>query len=258
MDSNPLPEKAYRYRTATGWEAQPMRVITEEAVSLYVNGEPWLSFTCTPADLEELAVGFLYNENVIETWEDVAAVDVRGGGSMIDVWLRRTVERPQFWQRTSGCAGGVTSSEPPKPQPVCANGRKVAPAWLLDAMEQLLEIQELYRETGGVHCSALSDGTKILARAEDIGRHNTLDKLAGCKLRETISADPLIVLTTGRVSSEMLQKSARMGASVVVSRTSATTQSVALARELRITLVGYARKIGFLTYTHPERLGFKD
>ncbi len=123
-------------------------------------------------------------------------------------------------------------------------------------MEQLVESQELYRETGGVHCSALSDGSKILAQVEDIGRHNTLDKLAGRKLREKINAETLIVLTTGRVSSEMLQKSARMGASVVVSRTSATSQSVALAEQLGITLVGYTRRIGFLTYTHPDRLGF--
>jgi FdhD protein len=139
--------------------------------------------------------------------------------------------------------------------PALSIGRQVAPALLLNAMEQLTEAQELYRETGGIHCSALSDGERILARVEDIGRHNTLDKLAGRKLREQINANPLIVLTTGRVSSEMMQKSARMGASVVVSRTSATSRSVALAQELGITLVGYARKIGFIAYTHTERLG---
>lgn len=257
MESNPLPKKAYRFRTASGWEDMPMRVITETTIDLHVNGEHWLSFTCTPADLEELAVGFLYNENLIESWDEASVVDVRHGGTMIDVWLHREVERPGLWQRTTGCAGGVTAAKIEDPRPIHLNGRQVAPGGLLAAMEQLMEAQELYRETGGVHCSALSDGRNILARVEDIGRHNTLDKLAGRKLREKISADPLIVLTTGRVSSEMLQKSARMGASVVVSRTSATSQSVTLAERLGITLVGYARKIGFLTYTHPNRLGFE-
>jgi FdhD protein len=121
-------------------------------------------------------------------------------------------------------------------------------------MEQLLQIQELYRAARGVHCSALSNGRQILTHAEDIGRHNTLDKLAGQVLLEDLHPDPVVILTTGRVSSEMLQKSARLGASAVVSRTSPTSQSVALAEQLSITLAGYARRTQLFIYTHPERV----
>lgn len=253
-----LNGKVARYRLATGWETMNTRVIAEAAVSLHINGEPWLNFTCTPAELKELAVGFLYNEKVIERSEDIGSVDVRGGGSFIDVWLYRPVDRPTSWQRTSGCAGGMTTNPEVTLEPLKPDGRQTPPTALLAAMDQLLEAQDLYREAGGVHSSALSDGTNIMARVEDIGRHNTLDKLAGRMLLEGLRPDPMIVLTTGRVSSEMLQKSARMGAGVVVSRTSATSQSVALAEKLGVTLVGYARRIGFLAYTHPHRLGLED
>jgi FdhD protein len=121
-------------------------------------------------------------------------------------------------------------------------------------MDQLLAAQEMYHEARGIHCSALSDGRKLVYRAEDIGRHNTLDKLAGMLLLEPRELSPRIVLTTGRVSSEMLSKAARLQADVVLSRTSPTTHSIQLAKDAGITLVGYARRAQMFVYTHPERL----
>ncbi len=125
---------------------------------------------------------------------------------------------------------------------------------LLQAMEHLLQSQEVYRDTGGIHSSALSDGQQILFQAEDIGRHNTLDKIAGQMLLAEQSVETGVLMTTGRVSSEMLQKSARLKAAVVISRTSPTSQSIALAQQLGLTLIGYARRSQFRVYTHPERL----
>jgi len=249
-----------RFNITTGWEAVETRVIAETAVSLSVNGETWLSFTCTPADLDALAVGFLYNERIFQKRDEIVAVDVCQQDSHIDVWLNHTVERPTQWQRTSGCTGGQTSvsiSQPAQDRPSSQrilSTQKFDPLAVVKGMEQLLEVQELYRESGGVHCSAVSDGEVIRLRAEDIGRHNTIDKLSGRLLLNDMHIFPAIVLTTGRVSSEMLQKSARLGATVVVSRTSPTTQSVMMAEEMGIALVGYARRNGFMVYTHPERL----
>jgi FdhD protein len=100
----------------------------------------------------------------------------------------------------------------------------------------------------------LTDGKEILAQAEDIGRHNTLDKIAGLVLLENIQPGPRIIVTTGRISSEMLQKSARMGATILVSRTSPSSMSIELAEEFGITLVGYARRNQCNVYAHPERL----
>jgi FdhD protein len=249
-----LPVRYLRYRTSAGWDPVDGRVIVESAVTLAVNGEPWLSFTCTPSHLDAMAAGFLYNEGVITSRAEIAAIDVCKHGDNLDVWLNHPVERPSMWQRTSGCGGGVTSVQVGGTPVQVAQGEQIAPGVLLEGMQQMLQRQSLYRETGGVHSSAIFDGQQVRVWAEDIGRHNTLDKLAGQILLDDLQIQPMIVLATGRISSEMLQKSARMGAVVVVSRTSPTSQSVALAEESGITLVGYARRDRFTVYAHPERI----
>ena len=119
---------------------------------------------------------------------------------------------------------------------------------------QLIEAQDLYRKSGGVHTSILTDGTSINIVGEDIGRHNTLDKIAGKILLDRIDVKKKILLTTGRISSEMIQKASRIGASIVISRTSPSSLSVDAAHQLGITLIGYARRNQFRLYTHPERI----
>jgi FdhD protein len=125
---------------------------------------------------------------------------------------------------------------------------------IFSGMEQLLQNQEIYQEAGGLHSSGLSDGYATWLQAEDIGRHNTLDKLAGLIIVNKITIDHCMLFTTGRISSEMLQKAARMKAAVVVSRTSPTLHAIDLAERSGITLVGYARHSQFNVYSHPERL----
>lgn len=254
MAATDRPVRLMQYISSGRWEMVPARVISEASVSLTVNGENWISFMCTPTDLEALAVGFLYNEGIIQSMAEVAAVSKCENGDNVDVWLDHSVQKPALWRRTSGCTGGVTSSQP-KPLPAKESlDRKITPDLVLNAMDQLLQAQELYRETRGVHCSALSDGQQIIYRAEDIGRHNTLDKLAGMALMKPATLEQKIIITTGRISSEMLQKSSRLGASVVISRTSPTSLSVEMAEEIGITLIGYARRNQFLVYAHAERL----
>lgn len=249
-----LPIRCCWYRSSSGWDHLDTRVIGEANVSLTVNGEIWLTFTCTPTHLDALAAGFLYNEGFLNERADIAALDVCSTGSNIDVWLHHHVTRPATWLRTSGCTGGMTSASDSAPTLQRTDSYQIDPELLLQSMEQLLESQELYREAHGIHCSALSDGQELRLIAEDIGRHNTLDKLSGMMLLEGSAFSPMIVLTTGRVSSDMLQKSARLGALAVVSRTSATSQSVAFAEQQGITLAGYARRGSFIIYAHPERL----
>ncbi len=251
---NDRPIQLMQFTSSGGWEAVPARVISESSVSLTVNGEVWISFMCTPADLEALAVGFLFNEGIIQSMADVAAVSTCENGSNVDVWLNFNVQKPAQWRRTSGCTGGVTSSQPKPKAHLAVKKSKFSPQVVLNAMNQLLEVQELYREARGVHCSAVSDGQRIIYRAEDIGRHNTLDKLAGMMLLQPVPMERKIIVTTGRISSEMLQKSARLGAQVVISRTSPTSLSVEMANEIGITLIGYARRSQFLVYAVPERL----
>ena len=252
------PIQLYQYNSSNGWNILPSRIIGEASVSLTVNGEVWLSFMCTPADLEAMAVGFLFNEGIIQSWTEVAAVSACADGTNIDVWLNRPVLKPTQWRRTSGCTGGVTSATTSRPQSFGVPFERITPDMLLNAMDDLLKAQDLYREARGVHCSAVSDGLKIIYRAEDIGRHNTLDKLAGQILMHPRPLSLRIILTTGRISSEMLQKSSRLGAAVVLSRTSPTSLSVEMAGDMGITLIGYARRNQFLVYTHPERIAAEE
>lgn len=230
--------------------------IVETPVSLTVNGENWLTFMCTPILLEELAIGFLFNEGIISNNEEVADVRVCEHGDNIDVWLSHAVEKPTKWRRTSGCSGGVTGVDLlSEGLPVMeSQGAILAPLQINALIVRLFESQELYKETGGVHTSALSDGENIIFIAEDIGRHNTLDKIAGRHLRLQPILPHKVLITTGRISSEMLQKASRLGAEVLISRTSPSSLSIQMAERMGITLIGYARRNRFNVYAHPERI----
>jgi len=252
----PLPFTPIEYTRISnhGGETATGGIITEANVGLTVNGQLWLTFMCTPTQLEALAAGFLYNEGIIHSADEIELMQPCESGDNMDVWLNRAVEKPPSWRRTSGCTGGVTSDAARENTHPLVSTEHVSVDLVLSWMEQLLENQELYREVRGVHCSILTDGEKILAQAEDIGRHNTLDKIAGQVLMERIPEGKRMIITTGRISSEMLQKSARMGATIVVSRTSPSSLSIQMADELGITLIGYARRNQCNVYSHAERL----
>jgi FdhD protein len=277
-----MDAQEFRQYRSGRWEEVNLNVIIEQPVSLTVNGEVWLTFMCTPMNLDALALGFLFNETIIDSLSDVASIRVCQNNENVDVWLNRSIENPRNLRRTSGCTGGMTTTEPEAlvaDQRASGNGNQasleanlsegredrnypflhldgfsISPQRVSMLISELPESQHLYREVGGVHNSGLSDGSRIIFSAEDIGRHNTLDKLAGlCLLKDARPEHP-VLLTTGRVSSEMMQKAARIGAAFVISRTSPSSLSVELARRFGITLVGYARRDRFTVYTYPERI----
>jgi len=132
--------------------------------------------------------------------------------------------------------------------------RQFRPDQILALMRQLGGAGKLYREVRGMHTSALSDGERLLIVAEDVGRHNTLDKIRGLALLQGLDTQDKVLLSSGRVSSEMLLKAARMGVPLVVSRTSPTSLSVALARTWGITLIGYVRQNSMNVYAGEHRL----
>ena len=257
MPSNEVLLQYLRFSLEAGWSSVNARVVGESSIGLSVNGTAWLNFLCTPTAVEELALGFLFNEGIIDSIDEVADTQVCSDGTHVDVWLTHTATRPEKWTRTSGCGGGSTQAEARiAPGAAWEKMTMIQPEQLVTCMNLLQEAQNLYRETGGIHCSALSDGEKIRCRAEDIGRHNTFDKLAGQALRKPGSHYGHILLTTGRISSEMIQKATRMGVEVVVSRTSPTSESIRIAEQAGITLCGYARREQIYVYTHSERLGY--
>jgi len=237
------------------WSAIAAETIVEASVALTVNGEVWSAFMCTPVDLEAMMIGFLFNEKIISSAEEVVEARPCEHRDNVDVWLTHAVDKPSKWTRTSGCTGGVTSVE--SGDPVAAipfNGWTVTPRQITHLVDELFDAQSIYKETGGVHSSALSDGERIVLFAEDIGRHNTLDKIAGLYLTEKPALENKLLITTGRISSEMLQKAGRLGAGILISRTSPSSLSIQMAERYGITLIGYARRHRFNVYTHPERI----
>lgn len=243
----------WQYRNQS-YQIMETEIITEAAVTLSVNGDSWLTFMCSPFDLDALAAGFLFNEGIISSRQEISVLSVCNNDTHVDVWLSHPTEKPELWLRTSGCSGGLSIPAAGRPVQVIAEDHCISPEALLHLMELLSKSQQLYQQTGGVHCSGLSDGFSLLSTMEDIGRHNTLDKLAGRILLDGANIQANILLTTGRTSAEMIQKSLRMGISIVVSRTSPTTLSIQIAQESGMTLVGYTRQHQFNVYTHPNRL----
>jgi FdhD protein len=209
---------------------------------------------CTPHQQQALAVGFLANEGLIAGMDEVRVSHLCGAGTCVDVWLSHAIQRPTRSIITSGCGGGLTFDDLSRQIDPLNSDLRVTAAQIHALMRQLNTAGKMYQAVRGVHTSALAEGETLLLAAEDVGRHNTLDKLCGLAWMQGISTRDRILLSSGRVSSEMLNKAARMGAPVVISRTSPTSLSVTLARAWGITLIGYARHSKMNVYTGIERL----
>jgi len=230
-------------------------VPAEAVVTLHVNGEPLVRLMCTPTDLKELGLGFLFNEGFIQSLDDVAVLELCSGGG-VDIWLTSDIETPTLRSITSGCSGGTTFEDIRNVQHTVESRVTVTPGQVTALMERLSDQAALYHRAGGVHVAALvaSAGDELICVAEDVGRHNALDKIAGSCLRKGRSTEDGILLISGRISSEMVSKVAHMGVPVVVSRTSPTTLSIDLAEAWGITLIGYTRRRSFRVYAGEERI----
>lgn len=229
-------------------------VIEEESICLFVNGQELTTFMCSPMDPQDLAFGFLRLEGFIETLEDVRQWRLSEGGTCVDVWLSHEVSMPARRVITSGCGGGVTFEQrAPQTAPLVSSLR-ASPESITSWMKQMNAAATLYREVRGVHTSALAQGDGLVHVAQDLGRHNTIDRLCGMALRERLDTRDMVLLTSGRISSEMIGKAAKMGIPLVVSRTSPTSLSVQLGQAWGITVIGYCRGNTFRVYSHPERV----
>jgi FdhD protein len=238
-----------------GWSAVAGEVVEEGFVSIFVNGEELATVMCSPREQDRFALGFLCNEGIIDSLDDVRAVHVCPSGACVDVWLTRSdFVRPNRLILTSGCGGGVTFDDLSKTVEPLQSALTIAPQQLAAVLIEMQQRATLYARSRGVHTAALADGEHIIVLAEDVGRHNTIDKVRGACLLEHIDPRDKILLCTGRISSEMINKAARMGCPIVASRTSPTSLSVQLAREWNITLAGYVRRDQLKVYAHPERL----
>jgi FdhD protein len=237
------------------WEPVDAEVIEEALVTIYGNGRELATIMCTPRDQLALALGFLKNEGRLASLEELALTYLTQDGCCVDVWLNHAIVPPARTIITSGCGGGVTFDDPSRGLAPLTEDLRLTPLQLVEQLNQLHTPGSLHARTRGVHAAGLSDGERLLASVEDVGRHNTIDKLTGLCLLRGIETRGRALLATGRVSSEMLRKGALMGCPIIASRNSPTSLSVAMAEAWNITLVGYVRRDSMRVYAHPERLG---
>ena len=226
----------------------------ERAISLIVDGEELATIACSPTRVIALALGFLRLEDIILTVDDVALMEVCDEETVVKVRLAPTARAvPHDRKRilTSGCGRGVTFSLDVVP---VEGGIQVTPEQVMEWMELLLEGATGYREHGGTHAAGLfgADGLELLV--EDIGRHNTVDRIAGEALLQDRATQGKAILTSGRISSEMLVKCSRLGVGLAASRTSPTELAVSLAQEAGIALLGYVRRGQLQVFHDPGRL----
>jgi FdhD protein len=235
------------------WVETKSPVPREWPLHITLNGIDLVTLLCTPTKLNALVLGFLFLERIVDGIDQVTMIRVCPDETRCEVRvheprinsLRRTI--------TSGCGGGTTFSAEAGLTRVKSTVR-VSPVELSEAMKALMESAQAYKETGGIHTSALANRQQLLVMAEDVGRHNTIDKIAGECLIEDIPTPDRLLVTTGRISSEMLLKAARLEVPIVASHTSPTDLAVKLAKDLGITLVGYVRGGAMNVYSAPERI----
>jgi FdhD protein len=246
-----------------------VRSVPEEtAVALTYNGGSYAVMMATPRDLRDFAVGFSLSEGIIQRPDDIASLEIvdLDDGIELRMWLAqsradRLSERRRHIAGPTGCGlCGIDSiAEAVRPAAIVAPGRSFSPQQITAAMQSIPSLQTINIETRAVHAAGFwTPARGIVALREDVGRHNALDKLAGAlaqeKVQDKVSASEGMVLLTSRVSVEMVQKAAAMGAPLMVAVSAPTALAVRMADAAGITLAAIARADGFEVFTHPGRI----
>jgi FdhD protein len=241
------------------------RAIPEETpLALTYNGGTYAVMMGTPKDLEDFAVGFSLSEGIVQSPDEIASLEIVDleDGVELRMWLadkkaNYLSERRRHIAGPTGCGlCGIDSiAEAVRPAAVVAKGRSFSPQEIMTATQSIGPLQTINIETRAVHAAAFwTPEGSIVALREDVGRHNALDKLAGALAKAKVITSEGMVLLTSRVSVEMVQKTAAIGAPVMAAVSAPTALAVRLAEAAGITLVAVARSDGFEIFTHPDRI----
>jgi len=252
--------------TGRGREVVELGVISEVPLTIFFNGYEVVTLLTTGDHLGHLAVGFLSSEGLLRSREEINSLEVDEGQSYVKVTTHpylTTAEQFEFLERflskktiTSGCGRGWSYSplfdqlQPLNPPLSLSISRED----VLSLMAQLQSRSHLYRETRGVHSAALATTKEILIFREDVGRHNAIDKIYGKAFLEGLPLSDKVLLTSGRVSSEIMAKVARMGVAIIISRSAPTDLALALAEKVKATVIGYVRGREMRVYLGEERV----
>ena len=256
-----VPRSAWRASGATIGD----RAIPEEtAIALTYNGTTYAVMMASPQDLEDFGVGFSLSERVVDSLEGIEQLEAVETelGIELRMWLKdmdaaRLAERRRQHAGPTGCGlcGIESLTEAMRPPPQVGEGRVFTPDQIMAAVEALSPLQALNHETRAVHAAGFYEPERgLVALREDVGRHNALDKLAGALARDGATARQGLVVLTSRISIEMVQKAAMIGAPVLVAVSAPTALAVRMAEACGMTLVAIARKDGFEIFTHPQRV----
>jgi FdhD protein len=209
-------------------------VVREFPLTIFLNSQELITLLCTPENLKNLAVGFLYSEGLLQNKEEIEKIIVDEKKGII-------------WIEVKGNKDFVSCKK-------VESEVKISLQEALNLVNELQHRSQLYRTTGGVHSAALGDSRDVLIFSEDIGRHNAIDKIFGECLLKDIQTDNRIIITSGRVSSEILLKVAKRNIPIIISISAPTNLAVRLANKLGITLIGFARDGRINIYTNDWRV----
>lgn len=233
----------------------------EYPITLIVNDFEVAVFQLTKHDLEDWVYGYLFSEGMIEKSKDIEKVLINEDVGSIHVTLADFDTEKMFSKKkhyTAGCGRGVTffSMTDVKTFNKVETGKTYLLSYLLKKRSEFAKNSPLYLESGGMHGACIVDDKGEMTIREDIGRHNAVDKVIGYAVRNELDPSSLLLLTTGRISYEMLSKAAKYGFAVIGSRTAATKQAIQLAKYLNIEVVGYLRGRMAIPYTSFGRVAY--
>jgi FdhD protein len=239
-------------------QPQEIRVVEERPLTIFLNGQEIVTAMTIGDYPEYLALGFLRNQGMLQDGERVHRVDYDEELETVVVRTDGTTNyeaKLQKKTRTSGCAVGTVFGDMMEGlDKVSLPDLSVKTSWLYDLAHRINTLPSLYLQAGAIHGTVLCQENRPLVYMEDVGRHNAVDKIAGWMLSETVPAGDKILYTTGRLTSEMVIKTALMGIPVLASRSGFTAWGVEIARQVGLTLIGRMRGKRFICLNGAERL----
>lgn len=244
-------------------EQREVQVAGESPLTLKVNGRELVTLMTLGTHPEELALGYLRNQRLLEDISDVASVDVDWDKETVEIMTREGREITDWEEKlsnrtvTSGCGQGtVFSCTLDKLYDVRLPQVALKQSMIYELLAAITRFNDIYKRAGAVHGCALCHDTKILKFVEDVGRHNAADAISGWMWLEQVAGADKIFYTTGRLTSEMIMKSAHMGIPVLLSRSGVTHMGLELARDLGIVMIARAKGRAFLVYHGTEQIEF--
>lgn len=238
------------------------KIVTEFPVTVKINEEEFVTMVCSPQYIEDMVIGYLASEGVIREYKDIKNIWVQEKEGYVHVTIDKLNPYFQNLQNkryiTSCCGasrqGFVFINDALTAKKMNGISVELSIKDCFQLMNKLQQSAATFQETGGVHNAAICDKNGFMLSRMDIGRHNALDKLYGYCLKHHISIRDKVVVFSGRISSEILLKVAKIGCEVVLSKSAPTELALNLAEELGITTVGFIRNDSLNIYTCPERI----